>query len=168
MMILLRLVHILLGIFWVGATIFTTFFLFPSLIGDPATMGKVGQGLMRRRFMMIMPLVALFTILSGLAMLRVTSGGQMDAYMQTPAGRTFGMAGGIAILAFILGISLARPAGMKAAQLGAQMASVTDPAERTRLQSEMAALQKKSGMITVLVTVLLIIAAAGMAIARYV
>jgi uncharacterized membrane protein len=168
MMILLRLIHILLGLFWVGAMVFTTFFLFPSLMGDPATMGKVVQGLMKRRFMMIMPLVAIFTILSGAAMLWITSGGQMDAYMQTPAGRTFSMAGGLAILAFVLGITMARPAGMKAAALGARMASVTEPTERARLQAEMAALQKTNGMITVLVTLMVLLAAAGMAIARYV
>jgi uncharacterized membrane protein len=168
MMILLRLVHILLGIFWVGATIFTTFFLFPALMGDPATMGKVGQGLMRRRFMMVMPLAAILTILSGLTMLWTTSAGQMDAYMATAGGKMFARAGGVAILAFLLGITLARPAGMKAARLGAEMATVTDPARRAALQAEMAALQKRNGVITVVVTVLLVIAAAGMAIARYV
>ena len=168
LMILLRLIHILAGITWVGAVIFTAFFLFPALQGDPATAGKVMAGLARRRYMQVMPAAALLTILAGLWMIWITSGGHMDMYMQTASGHTFTMAGGLGILGFLLGIFVARPRGMKAMAIGKEMATVTDPAERIRLQEEMQKLQKQSGIVTMLVTILVLVAAAGMAIARYV
>ena len=168
MMILLRLLHILSGITWVGTTVFTTFFLFPSLRANPAAMGQVMGGLMQRRFATFMPAVAIITILSGLGMISITSGGHLGMYLQTHSGHSFAMAGGVAILAFLLGMLVARPAGMRVMALGAQMSSVTDPAERSKLQAEMAALSTRSGVVTVVVTILLLIAAGGMAIARYV
>lgn len=168
MMLLLRLLHILGGVIWVGATVFTTFFLFPALRGNPAAAGQVMQGLNHRRFMQIMPGIAIVTILSGSWMIWITSGGHLGMYMQTRSGHSFTTAGGLAIVAFFLGIFVGRPKGMKAAALGAQMAAVTDPAERAKLQQEMVTLQQQSVIITVAVTVLLLIAAAGMAIARYV
>lgn len=168
LMILLRLTHILAGITWVGAVIFTAIFLFPAMQGDPATAGKVMAGLARRRYMQVMPAVAILTILSGLWMIWVTSGGHLGMYMQTASGHTFTMAGGLGILGFLLGIFVARPRGMKAMALGKQMAAVTDSTERAKLQEEMQTLQKQSGMVTMAVTILVLLAAAGMAIARYV
>ena len=168
LMILLRLIHILAGITWVGAVIFTSLFLFPAMQGDPGTAGKVMAGLARRRYMQFMPAVAILTILAGLWMIWITSGGHLDLYMQTASGHTFTMAGGLGIVGFLLGMLFARPRGLKAMALGKQMATVTDAAERATLQGEMERLQKQSGMITMAVTILVLLAAAGMAIARYV
>ena len=167
MMILLRLLHVVIGIFWVGSMMFTTFFLFPSLAGDPAVMGQVMQGLMRRRLMQVLPAAALVTILSGLWMVWIISGGNVGAYVHTPAGHWFTTGGGLAIVGFVLGLAFARPAAMKAARLGAQMASVTDASEKSRLQLEMKGLQRRNALITLVVATLLILAAAVMATARY-
>lgn len=131
-------------------------------------MGRVFQGLMKRGYMIIMPVIAILTILSGLAMIWITSGGHLSMYMATPSGHTFTQSGGLAIVAFLVGMIVARPAGMKAAGLATQMASTTDAAEKGRLQGEIAILQKRNALATMAVTVLLIVAAAGMAIARYV
>lgn len=168
MMILLRLIHVLAGIFWVGATIFTSFFLAPSLQGDPTTMGKVMAGLAKRGFMTVMPLVAILSVLSGLTLIWVTSGGHLHEFMETASGHTFTMAGGLAMLGFLVGISVVKPTVDRAGALGAQMAAVTDPSERARLQEVMAGLQKRLKIGSTTVVILLILAASGMAIARYV
>jgi hypothetical protein len=169
MMILLRLLHILTGITWVGAMVFMTFFLIPVFrVSPPALAGQVMQGLAKRRYMQLMPLIALVTMLSGIWMIWITSGGNLGMYMQTRSGHSFATAGGLAILAFALGIVFGRPTGIKAAAIGARLATVTDPVEKAKLVDEMTVLQKKTGMISVGVTILLIIAAGGMAIARYV
>src|SRR2546422_8066160 len=68
-MILLRVIHILSGAFWVGATFFLVGFLQPVV----AASGPEGGRLMRRltsqkRFQMAMPVAAGLTILSGLAL----------------------------------------------------------------------------------------------------
>ncbi|MBW8773210.1 MAG: hypothetical protein JF590_07980 [Gemmatimonadetes bacterium] len=168
MMILLRLIHIVGAIFWVGSAMFTGFFLIPALKESPATMGQVGQALSKRGFMTVMPIVGLLVILSGATMLWVTSGGNMQMYMQTPAGHTFTMAGGVGILSLLIGLIFTKPANMKVGQLGAQLQAATDPAEKARLGGEMAAAGKQAALWTLIVTILMIIAAAGMAIARYV
>jgi len=168
MMILLRLIHILAGIFWVGTMFFLTFFLTPVIKSDPPTAGKVMQGLTARNFLQVVPGLALLSILSGLGLIWITSGGDMREYAESRSGHVFLTSGGIAIFAFLLGMTFARPAMMRAGQIGASMASVTDAAERTRLQAEMGALQQRNAQVTLVVVSLLILAAAGMAIARYV
>lgn len=168
MMILLRLIHILGAIFWVGSAMFTGFFLIPSLKESPATMGAVGQALNKRGFMMVMPIVGLLVILSGGTMLWIQSGGHMHEYMMTASGHTFTMAGGLGILALLFGVIFTKPANMKVAAIGGQIQAATDPAEKARLAGEMAAAGKKAAMYTMIVTILMLLAAAGMAIARYV
>jgi uncharacterized membrane protein len=167
MMTLLRLIHVLGGIAWVGSMFFMMMFLFPALQGDPATMGKVMQGLGKRRFMQIMPIVAIFTMLSGLWMVWITSGGDIRTYASSGAGKVFTMGGGLAIIAFLLGIMIGRPTGMKAMAIGQAMATASD-AEKGKLAEQMAALQKKSAVVNVVVAALLVAAAAAMAVARYV
>lgn len=168
MMILLRFIHVVGAIIWVGSATFTAFFLIPALKDTPATMGQVGQALNKRGFMVFMPVMGLLVILSGITLLWVTSGGHIGEYMQTATGHTFVMAGGVGILSLLIGIVFTKPANMKVAMLGAQLQAATDAAEKTRLGGEMAAAGKKAAMLTLLVTILMLVAAAGMAIARYV
>ena len=168
MMILLRLIHVVGAIIWVGTATFTAFFLIPALKDTPATMGQVAQALNKRGFMIFMPVMGLLVILSGITLLWVTSGGHIGEYMQSSTGHTFVMAGGVGILSLIVGILFTKPANMKVGMLGAQLAAATDPAEKTRLGGEMAAAGKKAAMLTLVVTLMMIIAAAGMAVARYV
>lgn len=168
MMILLRLIHIVGAIFWVGSAMFTGFFLIPSLKETPATMGAVAQALAKRGFMTVMPMVGLLVILSGATMIWITSGGHLHEYMGTASGHTFTMAGGLGILSLLVGVIFTKPANMRAGAIGAQIAAATDPAEKGRLGQEMAAAQKKAAMWTMIVTILMVFAAMGMAIARYV
>lgn len=168
MMILLRLIHILSAIFWVGSAMFTGFFLIPSLKETPATMGAVAQALAKKGFMVVMPIMGLLVILSGATMIWVTSGGHLHEYMMSASGHTFTMAGGVGILSLLVGIIFTKPANMKAGAIGAQLATATDAAEKGRLAQEMAAAQKAAATWTMVVTILMIIAAAGMAVARYV
>ncbi|HYU52076.1 MAG TPA: hypothetical protein VEK37_03995, partial [Gemmatimonadaceae bacterium] len=68
-LLILRLIHILTAIMWVGSSIFTTFFLAPALASTPAVLGQVMAGLQKRRIMTVMPIVATLTILSGVRLL---------------------------------------------------------------------------------------------------
>ena len=167
MIVLLRLIHILAGVLWVGAAIFINLLLFPALKGDPATMGKVAASLTSRGMHKLMGMMAILTIVAGYWLAWIMSNGDFGAYARGP-GRIFTMAGGVATLAFLLGMIFARPAGIKAGEIGAALAAATDPAEKTRLHGEMVAIQKKMAFITMTVVTLLVIAVAGMAVARYV
>jgi hypothetical protein len=89
------------------------------------------------------------------------------AYFGSAVGRTFSIAGALAILSFLFGMIIVRPAMMKGAALGQQMATATDDATRARIAEEMAATRKRGAVGNVIVITLLLLAVLGMAIARY-
>jgi hypothetical protein len=159
---------VLAGIFWVGAFLFVTYFLFPALLGaGPAVAGPVMGSLQRRRMMVVLPLAAILTILSGLALVWVTSGGAVGAYARTPMGRAFTGAGGLAIVAFVIGFFVSRPTALAAGQASQQLAALSPGPEHQALQQRLAALQRRATRANRLVAWLLLGATAGMAVARY-
>jgi hypothetical protein len=165
--VVLRAIHILGGVIWVGGMSIMAFFVMPVLAGIGPAAGPVMAGLNQKKFPVIMPIVALVTILSGLRLLMIASANFNTGYFQSAVGRTFATAGGLAIVAFVFGVALVRPAMMKSVALGQQLAGATDDATRTRLGAEMAATRKRGATGNVIVLVLLLLAALGMAIARY-
>ena len=165
--IVLRIIHIGGGIVWVGGMTIMAVFIMPVLAGLGPAAGPVMAGINQKKFPVIMPIIAILTILSGLRLLMIDSANFEGAYFQSPVGRTFATAGGIAIVAFFFGLALVRPAMMKAVSLGQQMATATDEATKSRLASEMAVVRKKGALGNMIVFVLLILAALGMSVARY-
>jgi uncharacterized membrane protein len=165
-LLVLRVVHILGGIFWVGAAIYSTVFLVPALSTMGPTSGQVFAALQKRKLMTTMFVASLLAILSGLRLLWITSGGMSSAYMATPVGRGFAWSGGIALVAFLIGMLFSRPSGMRMGRIGAQLATATAD-ERPALMEEMQRLRRRNTTSSGIVTVLLVIAAAGMAVARY-
>jgi len=167
--LVLRLVHVLGGVFWVGAALLNFIYIAPALAAaGPAAAGPVMATLRQRKLFVVLPTVALLTILSGLRLIMITSNGFDARYFQSPVGATFAGAGGLAILAFVLGLALAMPAQKRMAVLGPQIAAATDDASRSAAQAEMGRLQQRLRVIGPVVTGLLLLAAAGMAVARYV
>lgn len=165
--IVLRLVHILTGIIWVGGMTLMGLFVMPVLAGVGPAAGAVMAGLNQKKFPVFMPIIALLTILSGLRLMMIDSANFGGGYFASPVGRTFATAGGLAILAFVFGMALVRPAMMKAVGLSQQLAGAPDEASRSRIMSEMAAARSRGSMGNMIVLVLLLLAAAGMAVARY-
>lgn len=168
-LLVLRLVHVLGGIFWVGSGLFTTFFLMPALAqAGPAT-GPVMAGLQRRRLFTALPLVALLTMLSGLRLMWILSGGFSRAYFETAGGLTYGLAGLAAVVAFVSSLAVVRPAAARSAQLGGALAggAIADAAERERLTAELGRLGRRVAVGSLVAVALLVLAASGMAVARY-
>ena len=165
--LVLRVVHILGGIFWVGSGLFTTFYLIPALgrVG-PAAAGPVTGALQQRRLFTVLPIVALLTILSGTRLLHIVSAGFAPAYLSSRSGQTFLWSGIAATAAFLLSLLIARPAAVRAGQLGAALGGTPED-QRAALMREMDGLRRRSGIASVVAMVLLIGAAAGMAVARY-
>ena len=155
LLLLMRLLHILTGIFWVGTMMFNTAFLFPAFKDAGPDGAKVAGGLAKRNFMVIMPIVALVTILSGFWLLWRVSGGFQSTFMRTGMGRAIGVGATCAIVAFIIGVVVVRPAMVQSMAL-----AQSDPqrAQVLRVRGDVA------GRV---VTALLVLAAAAMAVARY-
>ena len=164
----LRLIHILGGIFWVGSMVFTTFFLAPVLRSSPAMAGQVMAGLQKRRLFVALPVVALLTIASGLRLLSIASIGFSRAYFSTPTGRTFATSAIAALIAFLLSLLVSRPGFVRIGRLGASLATAPDDGARQQIVAEIQRLGRRVAISNALVVILLLAAAAGMAIARYV
>ncbi len=68
-----------------------------------------------------MPVIALVTLVSGFWLYQRLSGGAIGALLKTPAALAFGLGGLAALLAFVVGIALARPFMMRTMKLAEQM-----------------------------------------------
>lgn len=165
--VVLRLVHIIGGMFWVGATMFMTFFLAPVLAGMGPGAGPVMAGLARRRLMTILPIAAILTILSGVRLMMIVSAGFQAEYFRSPVGRTFAWGGTIAIVGFVFGMLVSRPAMMRAAAIGQQMAAAADDGTRARLAAELASARRRGTIGGAIVLAMLLVSVALMATGRY-
>jgi uncharacterized membrane protein len=165
LLILLRVVHIGLGVFWAGAVFFTAFFLAPALRDAGPDGAKVAAGLMKRRLFDVLPIVAIVSILSGLWLFWRASAGQ-PAYMRSSVGMTYGIGAAAAIIALALGFAIVRPAMAKAMQL-TQSAASAAPAERDAQLAAAQAARVRGAKATQVVTILIGIAVIAMAIGRY-
>lgn len=152
LVLVLRFLHVVLGALWVGMMAFTTFFLAPAIRDAGPEGGKVMMALQRRGIMIVMPIIALLTLVSGVWLVERLYGG-MAGLMASRVGVTFAVGGAAALIAFLLGIVIVRPAMARAN-------ASTDPVEIQRLRARGAA----AGQV---VALLLFVALAAMAVARY-
>lgn len=162
MLVAMRLLHVGLGVFWAGALIFIALFLQPSVRDAGPDGAKVMAGIMRRRFLDIMPVVALVTILSGLWLYWRASAGFQPAYMGSPMGTTIGIGALAALAAFGIGVGVMRPAVKRAAALS--QGAPPDDAGMAAAQ----ALRARAATAGRIVAALLAVAVIAMAVARYV
>jgi hypothetical protein len=167
MMLVARLLHIVLGAFWAGTMVFNAVLLAPALQDVGPDGLKVGGALMRRRMMVIMPIVALLTILSGFWLYWRVSGGFGAGYMGSPQGQTLGAGAVASIVALTIGLAVVRPAMMRAGAL-TQRAAQAAGTERDALLAQAQALRRRSTVAGRWVAGLLLLALVAMAIARYV
>jgi len=165
--LVLRLVHIIGGIIWVGSGVFAAFFLIPALSANRQVMPAVMEGLQKRRVFIIVPTAGLITILAGIRLLWIDSAGFAESYMQTGPGRTFSIGGTAAIIALILQVFVARPAGVKLGQIAAQLAASPAPTERDRLNAQAERWRGRNMMATLGAVFFGLLAASAMALARY-
>jgi hypothetical protein len=167
LLLVMRLVHILLGVFWAGTMIFSAVFLFPAVRDAGPDGAKVAAGLARRRFLAIMPVVAGLNILSGFWLFWRVSGGFQPSFMHSATGMAFGLGGAAAIAAFVIGVSIVRPAMQRAGVL-AEAAARAPAAERDTQLAVAQGLRLRAASAGQVVAVLLVLAVAAMALARYV
>lgn len=164
-LLLLRLIHILGGTFWIGSAAFMAFFLLPVLGQAGPAAAPVMVGLQKRRLMIVTPIVALLTILSGLRLMAITSNGFSRDYFALASGKTYAVSGVLAIVSLLLGVLISRPAAKRMMDLSHMAASAET--DRQRLATEIRRLQRRATSATTIAVVLLLLAAAGMSIARY-
>ena len=158
LMILLRFSHVFFGAIWVGMMAFQAFFLGPALQDVGPDAGTVMQAMMKRNVQMYMPIFALLALISGFWLFARMSGGG-PGLMKTPMGMAFGLGGVVALLAFLIGIFVMRPAMMKSVKLSESR----DPAAQPEIQR----LRARGMVLGNVVTAMLLFTLAAMAVARY-
>ena len=165
-LILARVLHISLGVFWVGTIVFNAIFLSPSMRDAGPDGAKVAAGLMKRRFLDVMPLVALTSILSGLYLLWRASIGFAPAYMGSRIGIAYSTGLLVTVVAFGLGVGVLRPAMRRAAALS-QQAATAAPDERASMMATAQAMRVRAGAAGTVVAGLLVAVTITMSVARY-
>ena len=166
MLITLRLIHIICGSFWLGATLVNAYFLLPSVWAVGPAAGPVMMHVMQRRRMQLWINVAMsLAILSGLAMFGVHESAAHGAFSRSRMGMVLLVGAVLAIAAAGVGGAMAQPAGRKLGALAQRFAGGPPAADAL---AEMQALQARIGRALSIMSVLLLLSAAAMAAARYV
>ena len=165
---LLRLLHIVVGVFWVGSVLFIAALLVPSLRAAGPAGGAVMRHLVEGRRMPIwLMAAAILTLLSGVALYWVDSAGFQSAWLGSGPGRTFGLGGVLALAGGILGGAVNAPTARRLGEVAAGAQAAGRPPTPDEA-AEIARLQTRLNRTTNAVAVLLLLAAAAMAVARYV
>ena len=165
MIYVLRLFHILAGAFWFGAFMFVARILLPTMRaagpGAGPIMAQLGKSIPR-----VMMGAAFVTILSGVWLMWVVSGGAPGQWMKSGPGRMFGLGGASAILALALGMIINVPASRRSATINEAVAKRggTPTAEES---AELQRLMARLGLGTIVAGSFLVVAVAAMAVARY-
>ena len=165
--LVLRFVHIVGGVFWVGAVFLMVGFIFPTVRETGPTGGRFMQELMqRRRLSVFMNSAAGLTMLSGFIMYGRITAATNGAWAGTRAGMTLGIGGLATILAAIIGGAIVGRGGARLANLS-QTIQASGGAPSPEQGAEIGRLQARMGKAMRVVAALLFVAVTTMATARY-
>ena len=153
MLLLARLLHIVVGVFWAGTVFFNAWLLAPALRDVGPDGGKVMAALARRGLLVILPVSGILTILSGIWLYWHASVGFDPAYMRSRPGMVYGLGMVATLVAFLIGVLVVRPSVAKMA--------TADPSDASKLRARVAAF-------SMLVAVLVAVTVICMAVGRYV
>jgi hypothetical protein len=167
-LILLRLIHIVLGAIWVGTAVFIALFVEPSARALGVAGGQMMAELGRRKFHVWMSAFGGLTVLTGIILLGWNSDWFRNAWLRTPQGIVFQVGGTFAILSMIVGVAVSRPTVTKLGELMPKAAQMAAGPERDAIQQEAARLSARLTMAARAVALLVVLAVACMAAARYV
>jgi uncharacterized membrane protein len=159
---LLRIIHIVAGVVWVGGSIVMTFFIGPIIgaIGEPRQkfMAHLVNNL---KFSNRMAAASSLTILAGLILYGLDARAG-SAWSRSNFAMGLGIGAVFALIGFVSGMMIGRI--IKAmAQLGAQIQGTPSSAQLSQMQ----ALQKRQATVSMISTWSIILATVFMAIARY-
>jgi len=161
--LVLRLIHIIGGIFWVGGALLMNFFVAPTLraTGDA---GKqfAGHLMGKTSFTAIMTGSAYATVIAGFWLYGIDSQWFTSAWQSSSAGTGFGIGALFALVGVVSGVMNGNN-NRKMAQIGAQIQGKPTPEQAAKL----GAIQKQQGWVIPVNTYSLILAVFFMAIARY-
>jgi uncharacterized membrane protein len=168
MIIALRLIHVFAGVFWAGAVFFVASFLMPSIRDAGPAGGEVARQLIGiRKYPRAVFIIALITVLSGIALYGMNISMSNGAFARSRAGMTYGIGAIAAVLTLVIGMAVLMPTSNKLGALGAAIQSGGGKPSPDQA-AEMQRLQGRIASASLVATVLVAITVLTMAIARYV
>jgi len=165
-LIILRLVHVLAGAFWVGAALMLTFFISPT-VNATQDAGKrfMGHFMGKTKFNLAMWSSALLTVIAGSILYWFNSNGFRSVWMSSGPGIGYSIAAFFAFLGLIVGVFQNRNSNAIAILGGQVQAQGAPPSPEQAAQLQK--IGKALGIGGTLNATFLILATVGMAIARY-
>ncbi len=168
LMAVLRIIHIVAGVFWVGSAIFVAGILLPTLQAVGPSAGPVMEHLVQVRRLPVRLMVAMIlVVLSGIALYWKDSAGFQSAWMRSGPGTVFGLGAILGIASGVVGMATSAPSGRRLTALTTAIKARGGPPTAEELV-EIQRLQARMRGAGRLVAVLLVLATAAMAVARYV
>ena len=166
--LILRLIHIVCGVYWAGTLMFLATLLQPSVAEAGPAGAKVTQALMRRRFLEIIPVMAILTILTGIDLYRRASGNFSMDWITSRPGMTLTIGAVAALIAFTIGMTVLRPAAKGAGPLAQRAQGLPEGAEREALMADVQRLRRRMAVGGRVVASLLLVAVIGIAVFSYI
>jgi len=165
--LVIRVVHILFGVCWAGASIALAGFIEPAVKAFGPQGGKFIQRLMDvGRFGMFMTLSSLAVVVSGIIMLWNGSGANLGAWFASGYGRMI-MAGSIiGVIAFVVGLGFNATTAARIARISAEAESAGGPPPADKMALIMT-LQKRLHVAGIASAVLLTLCVVAMAAAHF-
>lgn len=164
-MVILRIVHIGAGVFWVGGFLFLVFILVPRVRAlGPAVQGPV-MGTVMGAAVPVFIASALLVIGSGAWMALKLRWGVLDSFFNDAWGWAILIGFVLTVVGFLLGLLVTRPTMLKAAALGASLQGAPPSPEQG---AQLGALQTRISRASHTTATLLLAAAVSMAVARYI
>ncbi|CAN5825035.1 hypothetical protein BH11GEM1_BH11GEM1_17350 [soil metagenome] len=167
-LLVLRVIHVVLGVCWAGALVFIAAFLLPALkASGPAAAPVMAQLSQVRKMPDYLIGMGLLTLLSGTALFWNDSAGFNESWMQTGPGRTFSVGGTLGVIVLLMGLMINVPTSRKLGALSGAVKDAGGPPSAEQA-AEIARLQGRLATVMRIAAVLIVLAAAAMSVARYI
>ncbi len=164
----LRLVHIIMGVLWVGTAVFIAAFVLPSVRALGSTGGQFMQQLVQVRHLpRYLLIVSWTTVVSGVLLYWRYSAGFQPAWVTSPVGITLGMGGGAGIAVALMGVFVNLPTARRLSAIGSHIQASGGPPS-AELQAEVQRLQRRLVVASQVAAALLLFSAAAMAVGWHV
>ncbi len=167
-LVVIRLIHIVFGVLWVGAAIFLAGLLEPTIVDLGKDGGRVMDNLVRKRKLPVyMSLTSILTIVGGVLLYWRMSDHFDSEWLKSGPGLTLTVGSVAAIIAGVMGAAINSPTAKQMHAVGQRMQAAAGPPAAEDI-AEMGRLQKRLSSAARIEAVLLLLATATMAAGRYI
>jgi uncharacterized membrane protein len=166
-LLVLRLVHIVASVCWVGGAFIFFLFVEPTAKAlAPTGMEFVKYMVTKRRFSIFMVISSSLTVLSGALLIWQSASGQWLDYIKTGPGLGFTLGSLVGVVVYLVGMFGVNPRAIRMAKLGGEIETAGGPPTPAQ-SAEMQKLDKEMSVLGLIDFILVALSLALMATARY-